>query len=100
VGAASLSVRPYSLVGDKKDPPGDTRWGGRNDDFRRSQEGGDPDWGQRACRRGRGTMLLAEDAHVGADRLLQRVPERDVLLLGPVDGPRLSGRRDGERQLG
>lgn len=42
-------------------------------------------------------MLLAEDAHVGADRLLQRVPERDVLLLGPVDGPRLSGRRDGER---
>lgn len=42
-------------------------------------------------------MLLAEDAHVGADRFLQRIPERDVLLLGPVDGPRLSGRRDDER---
>lgn len=41
--------------------------------------------------------LLAENAHVGADRFLQRVPERDVLLLGPVDGPRLRGRRDDER---
>lgn len=42
-------------------------------------------------------MLLAEDAHVGADRFLQRIPERDVLLFGPVDGPRLSGRRNDER---